>query len=171
MTTVKAAYTGGVLKINARAAIVKSARAKCSIDELLGRAARSGGGNHFVQLFDADSIIDTTHVLAAYVNAVGTFYEHTNIAKTCAMEMMLFAAMTTQISDAIMMVGAKDRDRLVVFATDNTALGSISGLMFNMRDFAPTEGHAKAAAMKFGIIAKGGRDALIMQEMALSRLR
>ena len=80
----------------------------------LGRMQADGS---VVQVFNPRSIINSFHLLAAYGNAIRAFEEHTNIAKSIGVEMLLFTAFTTQIGEAIKKAGISD-GKAVLFSAD-----------------------------------------------------
>jgi KEOPS complex subunit Cgi121 len=60
-----------------------------------------------VQFFDADRIATWEHLYFAVLNALTVFANHENIAKSLAMETLLFAAAEKQIVKATALVGIK----------------------------------------------------------------
>ena len=61
-----------------------------------------------IQLLDARLVCGRDHLLAAYEHAERAMREGTNVAKTLAVEFVLYAAGERQISDAIRKVGVRD---------------------------------------------------------------
>jgi tRNA threonylcarbamoyladenosine modification (KEOPS) complex Cgi121 subunit len=71
------------------------------------------------QLMDAGLILNEDHVRFACFEAMRSFEEGCNIASTIQMEILLKAAATTQISEAIARLGATPRSRaLILVALD-----------------------------------------------------
>ena len=147
-------------------ALLFSASSKLPIPELYAnvRARKKG----VVQLLDPRAVISREHALGAYINARQAFAERTNIAKTPAMEMLLFAAMTKQISDAIRITGAKSSGDFVLFCSDRAAYSGIAQLFSTHSEFRPPKAHSAAAAKRFSM--KDCATASILQGMAMSRL-
>jgi KEOPS complex subunit Cgi121 len=68
-----------------------------------------------VQFFNADHIATWEHLYFAVLNALTVFANHENIAKSLAMETLLFAAAEKQIVKATALVGIKsDSQRIAV---------------------------------------------------------
>jgi len=74
-----------------------------------------------IQLLDARRVCGCDHLLAAYEHAQRAMREGTNLAKTLAVEFVLYAAGERQISDAIRKVGIRDD-------TEEFALVTFGGL-------------------------------------------
>ena len=148
-------------------AVIKIASSALGVQELLDRLNRIGDDS-VVQVFDTDFIINKTHLLGAYLNAVMAFKERRNIAKSASMEMLLFAAMTTQIEDAIRIVGIKSPSGFVLFADKPGSYEKIRKFLTKEHDFLPTRKHIKDAASRFGILEDYDKN--ILSKMALSRL-
>jgi len=75
-----------------------------------------------VQLFNADNILDETHLKVALVNAVMSFNSPNRVAKTLRMEILLKLSATDQIREAIAKLGV---------AYENTKVGII-GIAYTM---------------------------------------
>ncbi|MFA5571959.1 MAG: KEOPS complex subunit Cgi121, partial [Candidatus Bathyarchaeia archaeon] len=60
-----------------------------------------------LQFFDADLVATRQHLYFAILNALQAFRSKTNISKSIAMEMMLFASAQRQIQKAIEHIGIK----------------------------------------------------------------
>jgi len=152
--------------------IIKTARAKGSIAELLAAIKKGNRNSSFAQVFDPESTVDRTHLIGAYANALLAFNDKTNKTDSMAMEMLLFAAMTDQIERAISVVGAKDASGLVLFCSDRAAFGRVKVLVTNVSEFKPSASHIKSAALQLGLMPKKGEnvDALILEGIAVSRL-
>jgi len=147
--------------------VIRASSSKLGAVELLERLKRAGRSG-VVQAFDADSVINRTHLVGAYLNAVAAFKEHRNIAKNMSMEMLLFAAMTTQIEDAIKLVGIKSTSNFILFANNQRAFEKVNEVLTGEKNFLPTKKHIKDAAVLFDI--HSDYDKNILSKMALSRL-
>ena len=90
-----------------------------------------------VQFFDPNAIISEMHVIGSYINALSAVGGGSNIAKSVAVEMLLFAALTRQIGPAIEKVGAKSEKNLLVFAESNTALKPLKKYFATTKKFSP----------------------------------
>lgn len=153
------------------APIIKKASSSYSLDLLLKEISDMElPDGSVVQLFDDKNIINKMHLEAAYLNAATSFKNGTNSANDLGMEMLLFAAMTNQIGDAIRICGAKSNSGFIIFASDKTAFTKASKLLSNSNKFAPSMEHITAAAKKFGISPGKEIDVMIIQKIAVSRL-
>jgi tRNA threonylcarbamoyladenosine modification (KEOPS) complex Cgi121 subunit len=124
-----------------------------------------------IQAFDYNSVISKMHLFAAYTNALLSFNSHSNKAKTLPMEMLLFAAMTDQIGVAIKKMGAKEGSKIVVFANNKRGFDLIKEALQNAKDFKPSAQHTRKALAGFGINAAKDADKMLLQKMAMSRLK
>ena len=150
---------------------MEQAGLRVSDEELLKRISsinRAKGA--VVQGFDYGSVVDRMHLVGAYLNALSAFKNHTNKTESLPMEMLLFAAMTDQITAAIDRVGIK-KGKLVIFASRKGDFDKIRPLLKDVRDFRPTRQHMTEAARKFGITNTDNADMLLLQKMAVSRLK
>ena len=84
--------------------------------------------------------------------------------------MILFAAMTRQINDAIKLVGAKSNKRFILFASNKGAYSNAKKVLEHVKEYKTTEKHSMDTAKKFGIDAKKDLDLFVLQKMAVSRL-
>lgn len=123
-----------------------------------------------VQAFDPRIVVSRMHLNWAYANSIAAFKNGSNISKSLAMEMLLFAAMTTQITDAIKLAGAKSNNDFVIFANSHASFRKIKGFLSSSTTFTSGEKERRAAAAKLGIHAKVGVDKFALQRMAVSRL-
>lgn len=156
---------------SANAFIIKETSSKFRIDELLKITAEiSGTKGSTVQIFNPDMIIDEMHLAGAYTNAVAVFKSYTNISKNVATEMMLFAAMTRQINDAIKLVGAKSNKRFILFASNKVAYLRTKKYLSAIKEYKKSGKRSITIAKKFGIDAKKDLDLFVLQKMAVSRL-
>ena len=98
---------------------------KCSVvstkEKLFERLSALQAKGNAVQLFNADAVIDELHLNAAYENAMRAFEEGTNIARNVAVEMLLFAAFTTQIGEAVKLAGFGGGSAVLFSADGNGA--------------------------------------------------
>ncbi|MGC8478859.1 MAG: KEOPS complex subunit Cgi121 [Candidatus Micrarchaeia archaeon] len=147
-------------------AIVARANSNLKINELAA-AKKDFGKGEFVQFFDPSAIISKTHILGAYISALNSFKEKMNIAKSLPMEMLLFVAMTDQISNAIKMAGAKSSKDFVLFATSKVALDISS---HSISIFGELEDFNAKAAVRYGL--RKEKDAVfeVLNAMTLSRI-
>ena len=151
--------------------IIKEASSKFRIDELLKITSEiNSTKGSTVQIFYPDMVIDEIHLAGAYMNAVAAFKSHANISKGVATEMMLFAAMTRQINDAIKLVGAKSNKKFVLFASNRSAYNKAKRVLDKAKEYKASNAHSIATAKKFGIDAKKGLDLFVLQRMAVSGL-
>jgi len=147
--------------------VIRRSSSALGVQELLDQLNRLDN-NSVVQVFDADFIINKLHLFGAYLNAATAFKERRNISKSISMEMLLFAAMTTQIEDAIGLVGIKSQTGFVLFADNRESHEKIKKFLTEEYEFLPTAKHVKDAAKHFGILRDYDKN--ILSKMALSRL-
>lgn len=150
--------------------IIKLASSAEPLDILLKQLHGSNARNGTVQIFDPAAIINATHLNGAYYNALESFKEKTNVSKSVSMEMLLFAGMTDQISDAIKIAGAKSAKKFVVFASTLAAYNRIKPRIKNVKAFAPTAAQQLKTAKRYGITQAKELDHFVLQRMTLSRL-
>jgi len=151
--------------------LVKTASSSASLDSMLSEIAKINRDKRFVvQVFDPKRIINRAHVFGAYIDSVESFKEKTNITKSRSLEMLLFVAMTNQISDAIKTAGAKTSKEFVLFANSREAFNGVKHLLKSTKDFSRNKKEQQPIASKFGIYAKEDLDKFILQKMAVSRL-
>jgi tRNA threonylcarbamoyladenosine modification (KEOPS) complex Cgi121 subunit len=151
-------------------AVLKTALPKSDIKALVDCATRMSGNQNTVQVFDIGSIASREHLLGAYLNALLAFKNHTNRAKSIGMEMLLFTALTDQISDAVRIAGAKPGSRVVVFASSQAEFSKIAPMLKDVADFNPSEAHRDSVLRRLGIKNTGDAHEQILQAMAVSRL-
>ena len=119
------------------------------------------------QIFDPKRVISRTHLIGAYLNALYSFSERRNIAKNASTEMLLFAAMTRKITDAITLIGAKSSSDFILFCSDLAVSKKVAGLLSPSREFRPAKPRSSSASHFIGI---ENDDEAVLQRMALSRL-
>ena len=156
--------------MNIKEAVVKVASSNLEKEDLLKQISKINSNGAVVQIFDLKSVINKMHILGAYLNATESFAEKTNISGSVAMEMLLFAAMTRQISDAIEKVGAKSGKKFIVFANNMESYQKIKKFIKEEEDFNPSQNQVLATAKKFGIEQKSDIDQFVLQKIAISRL-
>lgn len=152
--------------------VVKTASSKKKVDELLDSIRTLNNKNTVVQIFDNKSIVNRTHLIGAYANALIAFKNHTNKTKNMEMEMLLFAAMTDQIGRAIEIAGAKTNSKFVLFSNKKSALNKLRYIKV-ISDFNPSTAIERRVAKSIGIKfdSKGKTiTTTVLQKMALSRL-
>ena len=152
--------------------VVKRAASGKSIEQLVKFVGKLNEKNAVVQIFDSKMIANRIHLAGAYANALIVFKNHTNKTRSIAMEMLLFAAMTDQIEDAIDKVGAKSNSDFVVFSDKKAAFVKVKPVLTIKSDFEASSAHTKYVAAAFGIRGSKAEliNARILQKMALSRL-
>lgn len=152
--------------------VIKRASSGREIGELVRLVGRLNGKSTVIQIFDGKMVANRIHLAGAYANAIIAFKNHSNKTRSLGMEMLLFAAMTDQIEDAIDIVGAKSSSDFIVFSDKKAAFAKIRHFLKIKSDFEDSPAHTKSVAAAFGI--KGSRlesiNARILQKMALSRL-
>ncbi len=150
--------------------VIKLAASGEPLDILLLKIGKMNSGRSTIQVFDPSSIINKMHLIGAYMNAVEAFKNKSNISKSLGLEMMLFAAMTRQISDAIKIVGAKNSREFVLFASSAATYNKVKPLIKSGKDFKPSKSSEAKTAKKFGISLESDLDQFILQKIAVSRL-
>jgi len=152
--------------------LVKIASSSASMEAILSKInSINKGKGAVVQIFDPNRIINKIHLSGAYIDAVESFGDKTNISKSKGMEMLLFVAMTNQISDAIKMVGAKSSREFVLFANNKTSFNKLKPLIKSSKEITRDKKSQLEIARKFGIYSKDDLDKFILQKMAISRIR
>lgn len=126
-----------------------------------------------LQLFDPNFICCKEHLQWAYANAYFAFKEHSNRARGMKMEVLLYAAMTYQIGDAIAKAGAKEGMEAIILY-DNKFKSSkirLSGLFDNLREYDISANSPTAAKKikKLGIKSGDVKD--LIQAIAQSAMR
>ena len=134
--------------------VVKVASSGLDKEELVRKIIALNEKGDVVQLFDPKQVRGGTHLVGAYVNALNAFNEKTSISKNVATEMLLFAAMTRQINDAIKKMGIKSTKDFVVFASSEEAYRKAKKLFTDEKKF----------------VSKNDGDTDVLREMAVARL-
>jgi tRNA threonylcarbamoyladenosine modification (KEOPS) complex Cgi121 subunit len=159
-------------KLEIRGIIIERGASKGSIEEILHEIRKIKKKGVVLQIFDSNSIANKTHLMGAYLNTLIAFKNSTNKTKTPAMEMLLFAAMTEQVDDAIRIAGAKRNDDFILFSNNAAALGGLKGLIKQRKEFRPSPAHVKGVMKRLGIKYGKGKsaDTAILQRIATVRL-
>ena len=155
-------------KPDPKGVVIVEASLSVPLAKLFEEIKKLNGRSSVLQVFDADSIVSKEHLLCAYINSCRTFEEKTNIASTLGLEMLLFAAMSRQITESLKRVGAVDGKRVVVFTNNPKGLDRISGYLGGVRDFSPTRRTSLIAAKRLGI--RGTDSKSVISAVALSRI-
>ncbi len=151
--------------------ILKEASSHLELEDLLVKIAQFNKTDSIVvQIFNQHTVISRAHLLGAYVNAKMAFKEKRNVSSSIAVEMLLYAAMTRQIGDAIKMMGAKSNKGFVLFASSQAALSKLKDKIKIGGDFNPSKAKSLEIAKKFGITQKEDLDDFVLQKMALALL-
>lgn len=137
---------------------------KLSVNDLLDKIPKEA----CVQLFEAKAIACREHLEFAYLNALKLLERKEAKSKSLSMELLLCAAMTSQIGDAIKLVGAKSNKRFVVFADNKRAFEHLSQYLEGTAEFKPSKGETEARIKRLGI--KSGTVQDLIQEIALKSM-
>jgi tRNA threonylcarbamoyladenosine modification (KEOPS) complex Cgi121 subunit len=148
---------------------IKLASSDLQTDELLRFVEAANKGGTVFQLFDHGSVINESHLYAAYLNTILSFEDKTNIASKPYIEMLLFTAMTKQINEAIKIAGIKSPRSFVVFSTDRATMQEF-GRLARLGTFVPKESHVRKIAGRFRIKVRKSINQDIFMSMAVSRL-
>lgn len=95
-----------------------------------------------LQFFDADLIATAEHLYFAVLNALQAFRAQTNIAKSVAVEMMLYASANRQIQRAIEHIGIKPTSRnvaVVIVGDDANAVAAQLGALLECLGCVPDD--------------------------------
>lgn len=155
-----------IFTFNSENAVILLVSSDLEIKDLIKKSDASRG---VIQFFDPDSILSEKHVIGSYLNALSAFESGTNVSKSMSVEMLLFAALTRQITAAIDAVGAKSNNRFLVFADGKNTLKSIRPYLKNETAFNPGKKHRETAAKKLGL-KKEISEIELLQRIAVSRL-
>ncbi len=151
----------------ARMVVILKASSHLDITELHAAIQAKVGAHDVAQIFDPKRVISRTHLIGAYLNALYSFSERRNIAKNASTEMLLFAAMTRKITDAITLIGAKSSSDFILFCSDLAVSKKMAGLLTSSKEFRPAKPRSSSASHFIGI---ENDDEAVLQRMALSRL-
>lgn len=166
--------TEKLLNVDAHSLIIKRASCAEPLQTLMNKISgiRKFDKACVMQVFDPKAIATRKHLIASYINARISFSEKVSRASDLSVEMLLFAAMTRQISAAIKMAGAKSNEDFVLFTDSAPAFKALKGHLKKVSEFNPSGKETMAAARRLGIKVrdpKGIEDA-VLQKIALSRL-
>ncbi len=150
--------------------IVRRCSSSLKIGELLKEIGAMSGKRELAQVFDPSRVINSMHLVGAYANAAEAFRSKTNISKSIGVEMLLFAAMTTQINVAIELMGAKTNSDFIMFSSSKAIYNRVKRLLGNERAFAPSRSSQIRVAKSFGITQEKRLDEFMLQKIAVSRL-
>jgi len=151
--------------------LIKVASSNASMEELLSKInSINKNKGTVVQIFDPGRIINKIHILGAYIDAEESFKGKTNISKSKSLEMLLFVAMTNQISEAIKTVGAKNSKEFILFANNRAAFNRLAPLISHSRDLARSKKLQAEIARGFGIYSKDSLIQFVLQKMTISRI-
>ena len=139
---------------SAASSIIRLASSKNDLKELLPVLNSACSGLSFCQVFDPLAIIDEAHLQLAYLNAKAAFEEDRNMSKSMQIEMLLFAAMTRQINEAIRIAGAKSSKKMLLFCSDKKTFDKIKPNFYAFEEFRPSPAHSKSAMAALGIKSK-----------------
>lgn len=139
--------------------LIFAATSKLSVNELLAKIPVED----CVQLFDERTIACKEQLEFAYLNAVKIRQRGESKTKSLAMELLLCAAMSSQIGDAIKKAGAKTGKPFVVFSDDKNAYSKIEKFLVDPVEFKPKG--VKERIVNLGI--KSGNVEDLIQEIAL----
>ena len=155
----------------AEAALVVMASSGLPMDGLIEEISKiNRTGKHTLQAFDPLSVTGRAHLVWAYINALSSFRSGSNISGSVALEMLLFAALTSQIEEAIKRVGAKSSRAFVLFAGSKPALAMARRFATVAGNFNPGRDESLKAARRLGIAGTRDIDGQLIQKMAVSRL-
>jgi len=83
--------------------------------ELIAHLSKAAAELHVTaQAFNPQLVLSVNHLLFAYLSAFKAFERRSNIANTLQNEILLRAAATRKVSDAIRFIGAKDPAHVVL---------------------------------------------------------
>lgn len=166
--------TEKMLNPNPHTLIIKKASCAEPLQDLIENISRIRKSDKkcVLQVFDPRAIATREHLIASYIEAKISFSEKTARAGDPSMEMLLFAAMTRQISAAIKIAGAKNSEEFILFTDSKPAFERLRSMLTSETEFNPSEKDALAVARRLGI--KVGRFAsltdFLLERIALSRL-
>lgn len=118
--------------------IIKQVVSDIEIIKLLKIIKKINTNNNFIQLFDANAIINKKHLLVSYLNALNTFKENQNTSQSLAIEMLLFTGMTRQINTAISLVGIKNKSNFILFSNHLKKYEKFKQYIKQEKDFSPS---------------------------------
>jgi len=130
-----------------------------------------------IALFNADLVFGPEHLMSAYEHADRAFKSNTNIAKTLATEMLLYASGQRQISKAIDKIGVGKRTKNVAIVfigkpTKTQISNLLSDLDLKRNDdvLLPNDKYLEAFGItkkELSTVSKGERTKLVLEKVAL----
>ena len=154
--------------------MVKLASANADEKTILERLGLVKSRSSAVQLFDENFVVSRNHLIGAYVNALIAFKNGSNRTGSLALEMLLFAAMTEQIGDALRIAGLKGGGNFIIFSSNVSIPSKLGELVSLHEDFRPSLAEMRDRAVSLGINAKNMKsaeiDEALLQKIALARL-
>ena len=151
--------------------LIRTCSANAALEDLLAEITRiNGDKKSVVQIFDPKRIINRTHIAGAYIDALESFNGKTNISKSMGLEMLLYAAMTNQINEAIKIAGVKNARNFVLFANSRATFNRVRHFLKSDKEFDQDKSTQQKIARKFGIRSGDDMNKFILQRMAISRL-
>ncbi|MEM0149451.1 MAG: KEOPS complex subunit Cgi121 [Candidatus Micrarchaeaceae archaeon] len=126
--------------LSGKGIVIKACMPKAGIAPILEKMGELNRNGTVVQAFDSSAIINKEHLLFAYANASIAKAEKRNRASSAALEMLCFAALTMQISDAIRICGAKEGSKMVIFSNSRAAYKKIEGMLSSVGEFRRSDG-------------------------------
>jgi tRNA threonylcarbamoyladenosine modification (KEOPS) complex Cgi121 subunit len=150
--------------------VIKIASSSIRLEKLIGELGKINTKNNVVQIFDPKKVVNKTHLLGAYLNALQSFKNKSNISNSLGIEMLLFAAMTRQINDGIAKIGAKSPNGFIVFADSKASYLKIKKFLNEEEEFNPKISEQMKVAKGFGINQEKELDQFLLQKIAMSRL-
>ncbi len=131
--------------------IIKQVASDIEINDLLKIIKKMNTSNNFIQLFDANAIINKKHLILAYLNALNTFKESQNTSQSLAIEMLLFTSMSRQINTAISLVGIKSKFNFILFSNNLKKYEKFKHYIKKEKDFLPSLFYMKKCIKQYNL--------------------
>lgn len=154
---------------SASALLLREVSLNVGLDSFLAAMRRAYTRGEIVQAFNPSSIVNRNHVLGACLNALISFREHTNVSRSVGTELLLFAAMTKQIGDAIKIVGARDKNHVLLLASKRGYV-HMKRYIAGEKEFEVSRMHEIRAARLLGIRGFEDIDLAVLNRMSAVRL-
>lgn len=142
--------------------------------ELMAQLKAAAGLRVIAQAFDPHLVLSANHLLFAYLGAFKAFERRRSVAKTLQNELLLRAAATRKVSDAIRMIGVKEPAHvaLLVAGSRRDALRLLKLLGANPLPLQPASAQKRESiARAFGIdtrlLARYSLEDMLIEKMAL----
>lgn len=158
-----------MLNLNASGTVIKTATSGAAVEEVLEFVELENSGKRLFQVFSYDSVISEAHLRAAYVNTLLAFGDGSNVAARPHIEMLLFAAMTKQIGDAIRVCGIRSTRRFVAFSDRPEPMRRFGGIA-KLARFTSAKEHSMEAARRLGFAGRMPDEHAILARMTESRI-